>query len=183
VIRTGEALEALVQAREQGKIRFIAVSVSTPEEGIACIETGLVDAIQVVYNLLNRKPEHVLFPMALRNDIGIVVRTPLAFGLLTGKYRVGHVFPHGDFRSEMAPGWLDSNVQKVEKLRFLARPNRTLGQAALAFVLSNPAVSVAIPGAKTVKNVEENLAAVGHAPLDAADLQHLAEIEAEEGAQ
>lgn len=180
VIRTGEALSVLVRAREQGKVRCVAVSVSTPDEGIECLKTGAVDALQLVYNLLNRSPERDLFPMAMQQNVGIIVRTPLAFGLLTGKYKAGHVFPHGDFRSEMAPGWLDANVARVERVRFLASSTRTLSQAALAFVLTNTAVSVAIPGAKTVRNVEENLAAAKFAPLDQADLERLARVESEE---
>lgn len=178
VINQGDALDTLVEQRDAGKILFIAVSVSSPKDGMACIQTGVVDALQLVYNLLNRSPEADLFPMASKHNIGIIVRTPLAFGLLTGKYLASHVFPHGDFRNEMAPGWLQDNVRKVDELRFLDQPGRTLAQAAIAFVLSNPVVSVVIPGAKTVSNVDENVSAAKFAPLDQADLNRLAEIQA-----
>jgi len=177
IIRQGDALNTLVKAREQGKIRFIAVSVSTVEEGIACIESGVVDTLQLVYNLISREPEAKLFPLAKERKIGIIVRTPLAFGLLTGKYRVGHPFPAGDFRRDMPADWLETNIPKVEKLRFLVKGRiKSLAQAAIAFVLSNDAVSVAIPGAKTVRNAEENLAASEVAPLDADDLRLAAEL-------
>jgi myo-inositol catabolism protein IolS len=178
VIYQGDALDTLVEQRDAGKIRFIAVSVSNPEEGIACINTGVVDALQLVYNLLNRGPEAELLPMASKHKIGIIVRSPLAFGLLTGKYKASHLFPNGDFRSEMPPGWLQGNVHEVDQLRFLANSGRTLAQAAIAFVLSNPVVSVVIPGAKTVSNVEENVSAANFAPLDQNDRNRLGEIRA-----
>jgi aryl-alcohol dehydrogenase-like predicted oxidoreductase len=177
VIERGEALETLVNARKSGKIRSIAVSVSSPEEAIASIETGVVDALQLIYNLLDRRPENEVFPLAKEHDIGIIVRTPLAHGLLTGKYDTDTEFPEGDFRRGKPDDWLETNIPKVNRLRFLSKgSDKTLPQAAIAFVLSNDVVSVAIPGAKTVDHVEENVAASKIAPLTLEELQRIDEL-------
>ncbi|MBI4278204.1 MAG: aldo/keto reductase [Armatimonadetes bacterium] len=177
VLRQGEALDALGRLKQQGKIRFIGVSVGNWEEGLVAIETGVVDVLQIVYNLINQDPATRLFPTARERGIGIIVRTPLAFGLLTGKYTPDHVFGHDDFRSHFPPTWLPDNLKKVEQVRVLVRGRiKTLPQAAIAFVLSHPAVSVAIPGLKTVKHVEENLKAGAMAPLPAADLRRVTDL-------
>lgn len=153
------------------------MSVSTEEEGVASIKTGVVDALQLICNLLSHDPEEKLLPLAMERDIGIIVRTPLAFGLLTGKYQVGHQFPHGDFRRGMPADRLEQEIPRVEKLRFLVKDQvKSLAQAAIASVLSNPAVSVAIPGAKTTGHVEDNLAAANVAPLSAEDLKQVDDL-------
>lgn len=177
VIQQGEALETLEKLKAQGKIRFIGVSIDTVEEGIACIETGKVDTLMVTYNLLVQEPAKVLFPLARSENIGIIIRTPLAFGLLTDKYTPETIFPEGDFRREKGKGWLLEELRKVEKLRFLVKGRfKTLTQAAIAFVLSNDAVSGVIPGAKTVRQVEENSVVSSLAPLDPEDLQRVIEL-------
>lgn len=124
------------------------------------IETGKPDVIQVVYNLLRQDAREELLPFAAEREIGVIAREPLASGMLTGKYRADSTFAEGDFRAEWPPEYLAFQAQLVDKLRFLAiEGQRTLAQAALRFVLDEPAVSVAIPGAKTVAHVEEHVAA------------------------
>jgi len=107
--------------------------------------------------LLNRRAERELLPYALAHNLGVVVRGPLQKGLLTGKFGRTTTFPPGDIRAGW-PGeaWYQDQRAIVERLRPLARTDRTLGQLALQFVLDHRAVSVAIPGAKTPAQVEEN---------------------------
>jgi aryl-alcohol dehydrogenase-like predicted oxidoreductase len=124
------------------------------------INTGKPDVIQVIYNLLRPDAREELLPLAQEQDVGLIVREPLASGMLTGKYTTDTTFPDGDIRASWPREYLIMQVQCMEKLRFLAQEGRrTLAQAALRFVLDEQAVSVVIPGIKTVEQAEENLAA------------------------
>ncbi len=117
--------------------------------------------IQFTYNMLEQEAEDTLFPLALGNGIGIVAREPLACGLLTGKYDVDSRFPKSDHRRGWSRGFLEEGTRRVGMLKSLERKDRTLIQAAIRFSLSHEAVSVVIPGAKTVEQVEENIGAAG----------------------
>ncbi len=160
MLERGEHYEILDALKAEGKIRYYGVSVHDAYEGMMAVETGKPDVIQVVYNLLRQDAQEELFSFATERDVGVIVREPLASGMLTGKYRPDSMFSEGDFRAEWPPEYLAFQTQLVDKLRFLAiEGQRTLVQAALRFVLDEAAVSVAIPGAKTVAHVDENLAA------------------------
>ncbi len=116
--------------------------------------------MQLDYNILNRKPENDILPYLQENNIGAVIRGPLKMGILTGKFTNETTFPDGDLRKEWPKEtWFQEDLQKVKKLQLLSSENQTLGQLALRYVLSHPAVSVAIPGAKTEKQARENAAA------------------------
>lgn len=160
MLERGEHYEILETLKAEGKIRYYGVSVHDAYEGMMAIDTGKPDVIQVVYNLLRQDAREELWPFAAERDVGVIVREPLASGMLTGKYRPDSTFVEGDFRAEWPQEYLAFQTQLVEKLRFLATEGqRTLAQAALRFVLDEPAVSVVIPGAKTVAHVDENMAA------------------------
>ncbi len=160
MLERGEHYEILDSLKAEGKIRYYGVSVHDAYEGMMAIDTGKPDVIQVVYNLLRQDASEELLPFATERDVGVIVREPLASGMLTGKYRPDSTFTEGDFRAEWPQEYLAFQAQLVDKLRFLATEGqRTLAQAALRFVLDEPSVSVAIPGAKTVAQVEENIAA------------------------
>lgn len=160
MLERGEHYEILDALKAEGKIRYYGVSVHDAYEGMMAIETGKPDVIQVAYNLLRQDAREELLPLAAERDVGVIVREPLASGMLTGKYRPDSTFAEGDFRAEWPQEYLAFQVQLVDKLRFLIiAGQRTLPQAALRFVLDEPSVSVAIPGAKTVAHVDENMAA------------------------
>jgi aryl-alcohol dehydrogenase-like predicted oxidoreductase len=162
MLERGEHYEILDRLKAEGKIRYYGVSVHDAYEGMMAIDTGKPDVIQVVYNLLRQDAREELWPFASERDVGVIVREPLASGMLTGKYRPESTFVEGDFRAEWPPEYVAFQAQLVENLRFLATEGqRTLAQAALRFVLDEPSVSVAIPGAKTVAHVDENMAAGG----------------------
>jgi myo-inositol catabolism protein IolS len=159
LIVKNKVYETLDELKDQGKIRFAGVSASHIEDGIRAIASGKPDVIQVRYNLLDQKAEESIYPLALQKTMGIIVREPLASGLLTGKYDSKSRFPKNDHRRGWSNNFLEEMVMKVNKLEFLKSPDKTLTQAALGFILSQEAVSSVIPGSKTVKQLRENLRA------------------------
>lgn len=168
---------ALQRLKQQGKIRFYGVSVGPTAHGVAAVQMGQVDTVQVTYNLLEQEAAAQLFPLAQERDVGVIARTPLAAGFLSGKYGADAQFPEGDLRRLLPREAVAATVRKVETLRFLERQGRgSLAQMALAWVLSQPAVAVTIPGARTPQQVQENAAASDLAPLPEVDLAQVASL-------
>ncbi|MGD0093137.1 MAG: aldo/keto reductase [Planctomycetota bacterium] len=167
--------DALRELKDKTKIAHYGISIGRPEEGLLAIEKGEVESIQVAYNLLRREAARELFEEAYKKSVGIVVRVPLASGLLTGKYQPGHRFPDNDHRKDTyPPEKLAAALARVEKLRFLAEnTGRTLAQAALKFCLAHPAVSTVIPGVKTPEQVRENVAAAAVPDLTPEELKRI----------
>jgi aryl-alcohol dehydrogenase-like predicted oxidoreductase len=130
------------------------------------------DTLQLSYNLLDQEAAKGAFVESFRQDWGVISRVPLASGALSGRYGAGHRFPPSDFRAAWSPQRLAETARKVESLRFLEREGRTMAESALAFVLSQEAVSTVIAGAKTAAQVEENARASDSAPLPDEDLRH-----------
>ena len=156
-----EAFEALAALKRQGKIRYGGVSVGPAAHGSWVIQNTPADTIQVVYNLLDREPEQTLLPMALKHNIGIIARVPLASGFLSGKFGPDTTFAPNDHRAKTySPEKVRQMVAQVQRLGFLTEgKTKTLAQAALQYCLANPAVSVVIPGAKTPEQARANAAA------------------------
>ncbi len=180
MLERGEHYAILEDLKSEGKIRYYGVSVHDAYEGMMAIETGKPDVIQVVHNLLRQDAREELFPLALERDVGVIAREPLASGMLTGKYRADSTFTAGDIRAEWPPEYLAFQTQLVDRLRFLATPEqRTLSQAALRFVLDEPALSVVIAGMKTVVHVEENVRAGDLLALTKAEQAAIAEVVAD----
>jgi aryl-alcohol dehydrogenase-like predicted oxidoreductase len=174
-----EIVDALTRLCKAGKVRFFGVSLTVrggPEQGLQILESGRrCDVFQVVHNILEREAECALFPAALRAGIGIIARVPLASGFLTGKFTPDTVFPPNDHRRESyPPERIRATVEKVERLRPIAAgKGMSLAQMALRYCISQQAVSVVIPGAKTPEQVRDNARAGDMGPLDA---QTIAEI-------
>lgn len=174
---TEATFDVFEQLKAQGKIRFYGVSIGPVEHGLQLSELSKGDALQVVYNILDRRAEE-LFDIAREKNIGIIARVPLASGFLTGKFKRDHVFADDDHRSNWSRGKVASTVDKVEKLRFLeAGGKRTLVQAALQFCLADDAVSTVIPGAKTPEQLMANASASEVTPLTDDELVRIAGIE------
>ena len=177
VMRRGEIFELLDRLRRQGKIRYYGVSLETAADGLVAIQTGKPDTLQVVYNILHQDPEDQLFPLARKENIGIIARVPLERGLLAGRFTAPDAFARGDFRARMFSGEALAPLNAaIGKLGFLVKgdvPN--LAQAAMRFVLSHPAVSSVIPGIRTVQQVDDNAAASGK-PLPGEDLAGLRQL-------
>lgn len=171
--------DAFVRLRNQGKVRFLGVSTNDMSYIRHFDQTvGGMDVLQIDYSILNREPEQEALPYCRQQNIGVIARGSLGMGKLTGKFTAATTFPEGDWRRD----WLDGDereeflrdINLVEQLRFLEH-DRTLGQAALAYVLANPAVSVTIPGAKNARQVDENVAAIDH-PLSGEEVARVQEI-------
>lgn len=171
-----EALDELVKV---GKIRAWGISTNNLDPVKAFNKHGGCSVVQLDYSILNRKPESDLLPYCRENNIGTLIRGPLAMGKLSGKMSAETTFPETDTRR----GWLTdanrakfiSDLDKVEKLRFLGTPERTMAQAALAFVLQSPGATVAIPGAKNTTQAVAN-AQAADLPLTPDELAKITEI-------
>ncbi len=170
-------IEALARLKEEGKARAVGVSTGDFEYIKHFNKNGGLDVVQLEYSILNRKAEREVLPYLQEHGIGAVIRGPLQKGLLTGKFTPETTFPEGDIRHDWTnePGFKDS-LEKVERLRGLEREGQSLGQVALRFVLSHPAVSVAIPGGKTPEQVEANAGASVRPLLSEEELRLIDEV-------
>ena len=154
VVRAGDAIRALKDLRKEGKCDFVGASFSSEQACAEAIQSGDYDTIQITYNLLTRAAAERLLVLAEKADLGVIIKLPLAKGLLSSK--VDLLSP--EERAKVAP------------YRFLEREGQTLSQAALRFVLSHPCVSIAIPGSKRLEHLEANVAVADGQKLHSADL-------------
>jgi aryl-alcohol dehydrogenase-like predicted oxidoreductase len=173
----GDWLDAVDRLKREGKIRFFGVSINDhqPANAVQLIETGVVDTVQVIYNVFDQSPEDELFPAVESTDVGVIVRVPFDEGALTGNIRPDTTFPEGDFRNNYFAGDRKREVwDRVQAIAAEARvPVDRLAETALRFCLSHPAVSTVIAGMRSLRNVEANAAAVEAGPLDADTLERL----------
>lgn len=172
IIKDGRVFEVLDKLQQEGKIRYYGVSVETVEEGLAAMENPKVRALQVIYNIFRQKPLYELFPAAMEKGVGILARVPLASGLLTGKFSSSTRFEQEDHRHFNRDGQQFNvgetfagleflkGVELAEKLHWIAEERGNMTQAALKWILESNVVSCVIPGFKSVKQVEDNLAAL-----------------------
>jgi len=168
-------IEAFDRLKRDGKVSAVGVSTNDLDH-IRHFDRGGLDAVQLDYSILNRQPEREVLPYLEERGIGVVVRGPLRMGILTGKFSEDTTFPEGDIREDWPEErWYEESLRKVERLRPLA-DGRTLGQLALRYVLGHPAVTVAIPGAKTPEQVEANATASVRPLLSEADVQLIEEV-------
>ncbi len=161
---------AFEDLKRSGKARAVGLSLTDhdPDSGIGAIRTGLIDAVQVIYNIFDQSPERNLFPLTLKENVGVLARVPLDEGGLTGKINGNTKFPAGDFREFYFKG--DRKRQVKERVDALLQDlggGVDLPALALRFCLAHPAVSTVIPGMRAARHVEANAAAAGQAPLAA----------------
>ena len=147
--------------KAQGKIEGFGISVNRwqPANVLAALDTGLVDAVQVVYNVFDQNPEDELFPAARRLDVAIIARVPFDEGSLTGKMTRDMTFPANDWRSlYFTPANLRDTLDRVERLQDDVPNGMSLAELALRFILEHPVVSTTIPGMRKAPHVAENTA-------------------------
>ncbi len=158
----GSWQRAVEQLKDEGLIGAFGVSINDhqPANALRLIETGLVDTVQVIHNVFDQTPEDELFPACQEHGIGVIVRVPFDEGALTGAITPDTEFPEGDFRAGYFRG--DRKQQVAEHvdalLADLTIEREQLPEVALRYVLSQPAVSTVIPGMRSVRNVERNVA-------------------------
>ena len=160
----GTWLEAVEDLKAEGKIRAFGVSINDhqPSNALKLIESGVVDTVQVIYNVFDQSPEDDLLDACAEHGIGVLARVPFDEGALTGTIGPDTEFPEGDFRNRY---FRDDRRQQVDErvraiLDDLGISRAELPEVALRYILSHPAVSSVIPGMRSVRNVERN-AAVG----------------------
>jgi len=147
--------------KAQGKIEGFGISVNRwePANVVDALETGKVDAVQVVYNVFDQNPEDELFPAAQRLDVAIIARVPFDEGSLTGKMTLDMTFPANDWRSlYFTPENLRETLDRVDALQQDIPAGMTLPELALRFILDSPVVSTTIPGMRKPAHVAENTA-------------------------
>ena len=174
-------VEGFQRLQRDGKVRAYGLSTSDFEYLQAFNADGGCATLQIDYSILNRTPEKDVFPYCQTHNIGVIVRGPLAMGLLTGKFSQDTVFEENDFRRNWQTD-PDQNaifrhdLKVVERLQPLASEARTMAQLALQFVLAHPAVSTVIPGAKTPAQLRDNLGALAAPELTPAEMIRINEI-------
>ncbi len=169
VYRRNEAFEALDELKKEGKILHYGVSVEKVEEALMAIENPNVETVQIIFNMFRQKPAEVFFEEAKKKNVGVIVRVPLASGLLTGKFTKTTSFESGDHRffnrngeafdkGETFSG-VDYNtgVEAAEELKKVFGGNENLAHYALRWILMFDAVSCIIPGASKVSQAESNV--------------------------
>ncbi len=167
---------ALGDLRAEGLIEGIGISVNRwePDNCLRAIDTGLIDVIQVIYNIFDQAPEDRLFQVAAQKDIGLIARVPFDEGGLTGTLSHDTVFPAEDWRSTyFGPENLGPTVDRAERLRTVLPEGMALPEMALRFILHHPAVSTVIPGMRQLRNVEANLSVSDGRRMEAPLLQTL----------
>ncbi len=152
--------KAIEKLKADGKVKYFGVSVNRwePDNVLNTLETGLIDAVQVIYNIFDQNPEDNLFPLCKKLDIGVIARVPFDEGTLTGALTKDTVFPEGDWRGTyFVPENLNSSVDHADALRPLIPTGMTMAEMALRFILCNDDVHTIIPGMRKVRNVEANI--------------------------
>jgi aryl-alcohol dehydrogenase-like predicted oxidoreductase len=159
---------AVTSLKDDGLVRAVGISINRwePANAIRALRTGLIDAVQVVYNVFDQAPADELFPICRELDVAVIARVPFDEGTLTGTLTLDSRWPEGDFRNVyFSPDNLRESVRRAEALRLLTPTGMTMPEMALRWVLSNPDVSVVIPGMRKAKHVDTNIAASDQGPL------------------
>jgi aryl-alcohol dehydrogenase-like predicted oxidoreductase len=168
-IASGEWQRAFEDIKRTGKARAVGISINDhqPDSALEVIKTGLIDSVQVIYNIFDQSPEKHLFPLALERDVGVIARVPLDEGALTGKIDQFTQFEPTEFRAKYFQG--DRKKQVAEHVAAIQRDlqlsNGAMPEVALRFCISHPAVSSVIPGMRTRANVDFNCSIPGKGPL------------------
>ena len=167
-LEDGRWAEKMDELRREGVIRAVGISLNRwePWNGVRAVRSGLIDAVQVIYNIFDQNPEDELFPACAEMDVAVIARVPFDEGTLTGTLSVESTWPEGDWRNTyFVPENLRASVERAEALKPLVPDGSNLPEMALRFILSNQDVATIIPGMRKVTHVEANLAASEAGPL------------------
>jgi aryl-alcohol dehydrogenase-like predicted oxidoreductase len=183
-----ETFHALRDLREAGKIDQYGVSVERVEEGLKAIEYPGVESVQIIFNPFRQRPAELFFREARRRDVGVVVRVPLASGLLTGSLSRDAEFPANDHRNFNREGEafdvgetfagvpFEAGLDAVEELRPAVPEDATMAQFALRWILDHDAVTTVIPGSTTPEHIRANVAAADRPPLSRSQHERVDEV-------
>lgn len=169
-------IQKMMDLRREGLFHAIGISINRwePWNGVKAVKSGIIDAVQVIYNIFDQNPKDELFPVCQAFDVGIIARVPFDEGTLTGTLTKESSWPKGDWRNTyFVPENLNSSVDHAEALRPLVPEGMTMAEMALRFILAEPRVGTIIPGMRKLKHVKSNLAASDAGILDAGLLKEL----------
>jgi len=167
---------AVDDLKREGLIGAFGLSLNRwePENGLRALRTGMVDAVQVIYNIFDQAPEDALFPLCRELDVAVIARVPFDEGTLTDTLTLDSRWPRGDWRNTyFVPENLKASVERAEALRPLVPKGMTMPELALRFILANHDVSTIIPGMRKLRHVGSNLAVSDGVPLDPELLRQL----------
>lgn len=154
--------------KRQGLVKAVGISINRgqPWNSLRTVQTGLLDSVQVVYNIFDQNPEDELFPVCREHNVAVIARVPFDEGSLTGTLTPDSHWPVGDWRNTyFTPEKLAAALERVEDFKTILPPDMTLPEMALRFILSNPDVRTVIPGMRRRRNVTANLACSDAGPL------------------
>lgn len=172
ILKDGSVFHVLDRLQAEGKIRHYGVSVESVEEGLICLEYSNVKSLQVIFNIFRQKPLESLLPEAYKKGVGILVRLPLASGLLTGKFSIDHEFEEDDHRKFNENGLafnvgetfaglgFKKGVELSNELKWIAEGRSSMASAALRWILDQKEITCIIPGFKSQKQIADNLEAI-----------------------
>jgi aryl-alcohol dehydrogenase-like predicted oxidoreductase len=181
-VQSDELFATLEDLKSEGKIRHYGVAlgpdIGWEEEGVAAMRERGAPSTQIIYSILEQDPARAFFPLAEECGTGLLSRVPHASGLLDGTYYPGMTFDASDHRAHRKQEWLESSLRKVEQLGFLhgGATGRTIGQAAVQFVLSQPTIASVLPNLTNEEQLREFVAAVDTPPLSEDELARIADL-------
>jgi aryl-alcohol dehydrogenase-like predicted oxidoreductase len=156
------------ELRREGLLHAVGISINRwePWNGVRTVRSGLIDAVQVIYNIFDQNPEDELFPACSESDVAAIARVPFDEGTLTGTLTKESTWPEEDWRSTyFVPENLIPSVERADALKPLVPEEMTMPEMALRFILNNPTVSTIIPGMRKTHHVESNIATSDAGPL------------------
>ena len=162
---------AVADLRAEGLVQAVGISINRwePWNALRAVRTGLIDAVQVIYNIFDQAPEDELLPLCRELDVAVIARVPFDEGSLTGTLTADSHWPEDDWRNiYFVAENLVPTVARVNALQDSLPQGMTLPELALRFILTNPDVSVTIPGMRSRSHVRSNMAASDAGPIDAA---------------
>lgn len=170
-------MQKMQDLKSQGLFHAIGISINRWEawNGVKAVRSGLIDCVQVIYNIFDQNPQDELFPACQEHQVAVIARVPFDEGTLTGNLTKDTTWPEGDWRNTyFVPENLHSSVDRAEALKPLVPPSMSMAEMALRFILSEKTVTSIIPGMRKLAHVEMNLATSEAGPLNTDLLQDLA---------
>ena len=167
---------AVEYLKQEGKVQAFGISINRwePDNSLETLRTGLIDGVQVIYNIFDQAPEDQLFPLCEELGVGVIARVPFDEGTLTGKITKDTVFPEDDWRSTyFVPENLSSSVEHADAVKAAIPEGYRMPEVALKFILHHPAVSTIIPGMRKADHVRANLNCSESTPLPESLLNEL----------
>jgi aryl-alcohol dehydrogenase-like predicted oxidoreductase len=166
----------MAELKSKGLFHAIGISINRwePWNGVKAVRSGLIDSVQVIYNIFDQNPEDELFPACREKNVAVIARVPFDEGTLTGNLTRDSKWPEGDWRNTyFVAENLIASVERADRLKPLVPEGMSMAEMALRFILAEPAVSTIIPGMRKPVHVEANIAASDKGQLDASLMDKL----------